>query len=60
MKEKKPRKHNPAWQDNTRTERSHNRREKLAKIAREAGYESWYAYETAVLNGLVHISQNRV
>lgn len=57
MKEKKTRKHNQNWQDNTKQARIANRREKLKQIAQAAGYANWSAYETAVLNGLVHISR---
>jgi hypothetical protein len=48
---KAPRTHNPAWKDNTRKERQHKRREKLNEKARDAGFSSWSAYETAVING---------
>lgn len=48
---KKPRKHNPNWQDNTRNQRQATRRAKLDAIAQSAGFASWSAYETAVING---------
>lgn len=51
MKNKKPtRTHNPKWQDNTRKERQQKRRAALNTIAQTAGYPSWSAYETAVIN----------
>ncbi len=52
---KKQRKHNPNWQDNTRTERQQKRRDRLNQIAHAAGYASWSAYETEVLNERVAI-----
>jgi hypothetical protein len=54
----KPRKHNPAWKDNTRNERQRQRRQQLNEIARAAGWPSWSAYETAVLNGRVEIQKS--
>lgn len=50
-----PRKHDPKWKDSTATERQTKRRAQLAEIAQRAGWESWSAYETAVLNGKVQI-----
>ena len=52
---KPPRKHNPAWADNTRAERSKRRREALDAIARSVGYDTWRKLETAVLNGLARV-----
>jgi hypothetical protein len=37
--------------DTTQKRRQSRRREKLNEIARQAGYKSWSAYETACLNG---------
>lgn len=48
---KAPRKHQAHWKDNTITQRQSKRREKLNQIAVSAGWQSWSAYETAVLNG---------
>lgn len=48
---KTKRKHNPAWVDNTRAERSKRRREALDTIARAVGFDTWRKLETAVLNG---------
>lgn len=52
---KQKRKHDPKWKDNTRAERQQKRRDKLNQIAQAAGYASWSAYETAVLNGSVKV-----
>ena len=52
---KPPRKHNPAWADNTSTERSRKRREALDAIAQAVGYETWRKLETAILNGLARV-----
>lgn len=51
MTDKPPRKHNPAWADNTRAERTKRRREALDAIAQAIGYDTWRKLETAVLNG---------
>jgi len=48
---KAPRKHQAHWKDNTFTKRQSKRREQLNRLAVLAGYSSWSAYETAVLNG---------
>lgn len=48
---KAPRKHKKEWADNTRNERQNTRQEKLNAAARAAGWASWSAYETAVVNG---------
>jgi hypothetical protein len=55
MSDKPPRKHNPAWADNTRAERQARRRAALDEIARAAGYETWRKLETAVMNGRVRV-----
>lgn len=55
MKPTKKRIHNPAWKDNTGTERQKNRRAKLNEIAQAAGFESWGKFETAAINGLTQI-----
>jgi hypothetical protein len=52
---KTKRTHQPHWKDNTRTQRQQNRREKLNQIAQAAGFASWSAYETAVINGKVKV-----
>jgi hypothetical protein len=52
----KPRKHDPNWKDGTVKKRQQRRRETLNRIAREAGYKSWSAYETAVINQQVTIN----
>lgn len=48
---KAPRTHNKAWADTTRAERQQKRLEALNAAARAAGWASWSAYETAVING---------
>lgn len=48
---KAPRKHQAHWKDSTVTKRQSKRREQLNRLAVLAGYSSWSAYETAVLNG---------
>jgi hypothetical protein len=42
--------------DTTQKRRQSRRREKLQEIAQAAGFASWYAYETAVLNGLTSLT----
>lgn len=49
---KTKRKHNPAWADNTRAERSRKRLSRLNEIARAAGFDTWRKLETAALNGV--------
>ena len=49
---KAPRKHNKAWKDSTRAERQQKRLAALNAAARAAGWASWSAYETAVVNGV--------
>jgi len=48
---KAPRQHNKAWKDTTRAERQKKRLAALNAAARAAGWASWSAYETAVING---------
>ena len=48
---KAPRKHDPRWKDTTRAERQQKRLAALNAAARAAGWASWSAYETAVVNG---------
>ena len=55
---KAPRKHDPKWKDNTRAERIQKRRQRLNEIAKENGFESWSAYETAVLNGVASLTKH--
>ena len=50
--EKSPRKHDPRWKDTTRAERQQKRLAALNAAARAAGWASWSAYETAVVNGV--------
>ena len=54
---KTKRKHDPKWKDNTRAERIQKRRQRLNEIAKENGFESWSAFETAVLNGVASLTQ---
>ena len=54
---KAPRKHDPKWKDNTRAERIAKRRQRLNEIAKENGFESWSAFETAVLNGVASLTK---
>ena len=54
---KAPRKHDPKWKDNTRAERIQKRRQRLNVIAKENGFESWSAFETAVLNGVASLTK---
>ena len=53
---KAPRTHQPHWKDNTRNERQNSRQAKLNAIAQAAGYTSWSAYETAVVNGKARLT----
>jgi len=55
---KAPRKHDPKWKDNTRSERIQKRRQRLNVIAKENGFESWSAFETAVLNGVASLTKH--
>ena len=55
MTDKPPRKHNPAWADNTRAERQARRRAALDEIARAVGYDTWRKLETAAINGEVKV-----
>lgn len=48
--------HNPAWADNTRNERQATRRQRLNAAAQAAGFASWSAYETAIINGAIEIN----
>jgi hypothetical protein len=48
---KAPRKHQSHWKDTTVAKRQSKRREQLDLKAVAAGYLSWSAYETAVING---------
>jgi len=45
--------------DTTQTRRATRRRKQLNEIAQAAGFESWSAYETAVINGLSTIPKNK-
>ena len=54
---KAPRKHDPKWKDNTVAERQRSRRTRLNHFAWLAGYQSWSAYETAVLNGETRLTK---
>ena len=46
----KKRRHNNGWNDFTVTERQRERRARLNRFAKSAGFDSWSAYETAVIN----------
>jgi hypothetical protein len=48
---KAPRQHKKEWADTTRAERQQKRVAALNAAARAAGWASWSAYETAVVNG---------
>ncbi len=43
--------------DTTQKRRQSRRREKLNEIAKAAGFASWSAYETAVINGVARLTQ---
>lgn len=45
--------------DTTQTRRATRRRKQLNEIAQSAGFESWSAYETAVINGKSTIPKNK-
>ncbi len=42
--------------DTTQKRRQSRRREKLNEIAKAAGFASWSAYETAVINGMARLT----
>ena len=42
--------------DTTQKRRQSRRREKLNEIAKAAGFASWSAYETAVINGVARLT----
>ena len=44
--------------DTTQTRRQARRRNRLNEIAQAAGYKSWSAYETEVVNGRAKILHN--
>lgn len=44
---RQPRRHNRAWRDTTRTQRTRARAGELDDLARRSGYPSWSAFETA-------------
>ena len=50
MTKTKKRRHNNGWNDSTVTERQRERRARLNRFAKSAGFDSWSAYETAVIN----------
>lgn len=54
---KKQRKHQAHWKDTTVAKRQGKRREQLNQIAVAAGWQSWSAYETAVINGETRLTQ---
>lgn len=43
--------------DTTQKRRQSRRREKLNQIAKSAGFASWSAYETAVINGVAVLNK---
>ena len=45
-----PRKHNPAWKDNTRTARSDKRKAELQAAAELNGFEPWSGMMTYIKN----------
>jgi len=47
----------PPKGDTTQKRRQSRRREKLNEIAKAAGFASWSAYETAVLNGETRLTK---
>lgn len=49
---KKPRKHNPAWKDRTRTARSDKRKAELQAAAERDGFANWSEAMTAWKNGI--------
>jgi hypothetical protein len=53
---KKTRTHQAHWKDSTITQRQSKRREQLNQKAMQAGYSSWSAYETSVINGETHLT----
>ena len=56
-KEKKGGEKSPPKGDTTQKCRQSRRREKLNEIAKAAGFASWSAYETAVLNGMARLTK---
>ena len=54
---KKPRKRNPAWKDtpDQKAARQRARYERMKKAAEDAGYSSWAALVTALLNGEIKV-----
>lgn len=47
---KAPRKHNPKWQDHTRTARSDKRKEEMQAAAELNGFETWSGMMTYIKN----------
>ncbi len=43
--------------DTTQGKRQNKRRQKLNEIAKAAGFASWSAYETAVINGVARLTK---
>jgi len=56
--ERKPRKHNPDWVDNTRNERTRKREAILKEKLAAAGWPSKSAFMTAIINGVIDIPVN--
>lgn len=52
-------KKSPPKGDTTQTRRGARRRKTLNEIAQAAGFESWSAYETSVINGLSTVPKNK-
>jgi hypothetical protein len=48
---KKPRTHNPAWKDNTRTQRTDKRKAEMQAAAIRDGFATWSEAITAWKNG---------
>jgi hypothetical protein len=55
---KKPRKHDPNWKDNTRNQRSDKRKAELQKAAERDGFGTWSEAITAWKNGLYILVKN--
>ena len=55
-KEKKGGEKSPPKGDTTQKRRQSRRHEKLNEIAKAAGFASWSAYETAVINGVARLT----
>lgn len=52
---RKPRKHQPHWNDSTITARSTDRRAQLRSILNAAGWKSESELHTAIINGIIKV-----